>query len=1114
MRRGGTPAGSEEDGLDAEYASSAINPMALKLEELRKLKSQFQDADGNQIKLTQEQFVDALSSRLNLSGETSQHELSRRRAELCTLFKKVDASCSDTVNWEQFTNYMLFYVPADGFSGDGGTELSQGSGMDAMAGAWGAGHADMIESICIVNDLGTATSSGGSGAGANARRYITAGRDGFVKVWHPNLTLSRAIDVGQTTTWLSACCWMSKKRRLAVAATDFRIYFYDNSFSQVTQMDHKEGTPVSLGYTESHDSKSSDREILMVGDEFGYVSVYNMEHDWGDQEPKLEDRKPDHKASNPHASQASRVKHHNDWVTKVGFVSQLQAMVTSSLDGEINLCDIQYNKRKDGRDAVRLHKKGVHSWCWCERHKFFASGGADRVIILWNPYTQKAMNQLHGHNAPVLDVLVNEAQHQLISMSQDKVVKVWDILNYQCIQTFTDKTEYKPENKLTRMAFDEDGPALVLCSSLINVLPVSVKVETSRTHLAPIIGALYNDVFDQIISGDSLGTVSVWCIHTGRLEFEFRRAHQDHKMTCMAFDESKRCLFTGAEDGAVKLWNFSSGQQLRTFSMKQPAEIISLLWAREGPNSFVVCLAWDRRIYVWPDSKKQNVEPQYILEDSSGQGHTDDVNCLNRMSSTSGLLATGGDDGYVCFWKIQETAYGAGADGATSRRYRFSDTPDSKAQKNDLAPVPGPEPAAELKMAPRRNKKQLTGQSPKTASVDEVHNTIVEDEQTTHRSRSSKAPLGQGSGSKAPESSANKRASQAAHVVGYPHPSNEKSSTALDAQRGSDVSVAEPHLPEELSVFEGSTSLGAAGVERMIFLEHKEFLLSTHSDRRVRLWSTRRSEFSQQLDLLRQSEDLKEEEKKTGAGSPTPSGPSPSSSSRPALVRAQHGSITALYADSEENLWLFTGHADGWVRVWDLKPLHPDKCPGYIVQLRAMQPHRLSVTQLQHFTKDDRVIIVTASADWTIALHTMDGQRIGHFGQREKLWRLNDIETWHAVPPEPEEGFRGPEDDDGWGVSPRRAGKSGGAQHRQNQANAGGLPGAGGGIGMRTPRGSKVRSRPVIAAQHYSGQGDFGKLSVVERFKPDLTIAEQERQRLAKWHVGGNSSSLFGVSRK
>lgn len=51
----------------------------------------------------------------------------------------------------------------------------------------------------------------------------------------------------------------------------------------------------------------------------------------------------------------------------------------------------------------------------------------------------------------------------------------------------------------------------------------------------------------------------------------------------------------------------------------------------------------------------RTVEPQYVLEDFSGQGHTDDVTCLSRLSSVTGLLATGGDDGYICIWKIQES---------------------------------------------------------------------------------------------------------------------------------------------------------------------------------------------------------------------------------------------------------------------------------------------------------------------------------------------------------------------------------------------------------------------------------------------------------------------------
>lgn len=589
----------EED--EVERVVPATNPMGLPLKELRRLKDQFQDASGQPKKLNQEQFVKALSaSRPSKAKEARENnnevnELKKWKEDLEKLFKKIDASCTNTVDWEEFTNYMLFHFP--GFnSGDASTELAHGTGLDALAGAWGSGHSDMINSIAIIYDSASngPNNAERTGSEKGTKRFVTAGRDGFIKVWNPNLTLHRAVNVGQHSSWLSSCCWMPKSKRLAVASSCFSIYFYDSSFSvqaagPIAHLVHNEGTPLCLGYTESNETDGSEKEILMVGDDNGCVTVYPMDQDWMEH-----DNKADLDASKDKESlkvkNVSRKKYHRDWVTKVGYVSEIQAIVTSSLDGEISLI----NERKAERDVVKLHKKGVHSWCWCKNYRLFASGGIDRQIIIWDvhSYSKKAQNYLQGHNATVLDLMVNEEQHQLISMSVDKVVKVWDLRNCQCIQTFTDKTEYKPEDRLTCMAFDEDGPALILCSSMLNVLPVSVKVETCRTHVSPIVGALYNDVFQQVITGDNLGTVSVWDVDTGKLEFEFKRAHEDRKMTCMAFDQEKRRLYTGSEctrleDGAVKLWNLSSGQQLRTFTLRQPSEITSLFWARGDRKSVV-----------------------------------------------------------------------------------------------------------------------------------------------------------------------------------------------------------------------------------------------------------------------------------------------------------------------------------------------------------------------------------------------------------------------------------------------------------------------------------------------------------------------------------------------
>ena len=99
---------------------------------------------------------------------------------------------------------MLFHVP--GFSSRDGCELSQNA-SEALQGAWQCGHADMINNILVVPDL--------VGAG---RRYVTTGRDGFVKVWHPNLTLQKAIDASRRSSRGRFLEWM----RWATAADGSR----------------------------------------------------------------------------------------------------------------------------------------------------------------------------------------------------------------------------------------------------------------------------------------------------------------------------------------------------------------------------------------------------------------------------------------------------------------------------------------------------------------------------------------------------------------------------------------------------------------------------------------------------------------------------------------------------------------------------------------------------------------------------------------------------------------------------------------------------------------------------------------------------------------------------
>ena len=45
-------------------------------------------------------------------------------------------------------------------------------------------------------------------------------------------------------------------------------------------------------------------------------------------------------------------------------------------------------------------------------------------------------------------------KNQLVSLSTDKVFKVWDLRTYQNLQTIVDNSLYRPENRISCLFFD------------------------------------------------------------------------------------------------------------------------------------------------------------------------------------------------------------------------------------------------------------------------------------------------------------------------------------------------------------------------------------------------------------------------------------------------------------------------------------------------------------------------------------------------------------------------------------------------------------------------------------------------------------------------------------
>lgn len=64
-----------------------------------------------------------------------------------------------------------------------------------------------------------------------------------------------------------------------------------------------------------------------------------------------------------------------------------------------------------------------------------ATGGPDCLVRMWNPFvTTRATTVFRGHHSEILSVVLQDDYKILVSLDEDKCIKVWDVLEQVCLQ--------------------------------------------------------------------------------------------------------------------------------------------------------------------------------------------------------------------------------------------------------------------------------------------------------------------------------------------------------------------------------------------------------------------------------------------------------------------------------------------------------------------------------------------------------------------------------------------------------------------------------------------------------------------------------------------------------
>ncbi|CAM9103617.1 unnamed protein product, partial [Phaeothamnion confervicola] len=265
---------------------------------------------------------------------------------------------------------------------------------------------------------------------------------------------------------------------------------------------------------------------------------------------------------------------HGDAVTRVRVVADLAAVVTSALDGTVRLTCL--HKRHVLRSFTG-HVQGVRDFVYCPMQRCVASVGVNREALVWNPYTLDVLARLEGHAAAVTLAVFDEANARIMTFAADKSIRVWDASTCAPLQSFAVPQRFRPDDTVTAALWDPARSTLVAAGNRFVVWRNKGVIHMStRSHDAPVCAALYNSGFRQVVSGDAAGIISIWTFETGQMAFRYTVGGSDGgddgdvggncnaKITALCFDGGGRRLVVGANDGTLRVWNFSNGQVLRT----------------------------------------------------------------------------------------------------------------------------------------------------------------------------------------------------------------------------------------------------------------------------------------------------------------------------------------------------------------------------------------------------------------------------------------------------------------------------------------------------------------------------------------------------------------------
>ncbi|WP_437581085.1 TIR domain-containing protein [Sorangium sp. So ce887] len=244
---------------------------------------------------------------------------------------------------------------------------------------------------------------------------------------------------------------------------------------------------------------------------------------------------------------------------------------------------------------------------------------------------------LHGHSDSVNACAISPDGQRIVSASDDRTLKVWDLATGQLLSTLEGHSD-----SVNACAISPDGQRIVSASDdrTLKVwdLATGQLLSTLKGHFSLVNACAISPDGQRIVSASDDRTLKVWDLATGQL-LSTLKGHFSLVNACAISPDGQR-IVSASDDRTLKVWDLATGQLLLT--LKGHSSLVNAC-AISPDGQRIISVSYDRTLKVWDLATGQLL--------STLEGHSSSVNAC-AISPDGQRIISASRDSTLKVWDL------------------------------------------------------------------------------------------------------------------------------------------------------------------------------------------------------------------------------------------------------------------------------------------------------------------------------------------------------------------------------------------------------------------------------------------------------------------------------